>query len=143
MQAAVAHEEMALTVFQRLKNDGTLLRARMELYRNSIVSNSLIHADSQDLLPRDGTIDLDAIEQSLRALSRIVALSITDRERLSQDGECISSLHHLLVSMVAIAVDEEEEDEDVQRQCMSPRHSSADVSRSMRSPVTADPCPSR
>ncbi|CAK9781123.1 hypothetical protein CC85DRAFT_282511 [Cutaneotrichosporon oleaginosum] len=105
MLAAVAHEGLALRVFRRLKEDGALLRTRMELYRSSI-----------DLLPRDGTIDLDAIEQSLRALSRIVAMSITDREQASTERECISSLLHLLVSAVAIVVDEEEEDEHVQRQ---------------------------
>ncbi|BEJ16338.1 hypothetical protein CspHIS471_0509430 [Cutaneotrichosporon sp. HIS471] len=105
IQAAIAQEEIPLILFQRLKDDGALLRTRMELYRNSI-----------DLVPRDGTFDLDAVEQSLRALSRIAALSRPDREQLSQERDCIIALLYLFVSMVAIAVDEEEDDETIQRQ---------------------------
>lgn len=37
-QSAVTHEEIDLSLFRQLKEDGMLLKARMELYRKGIVS---------------------------------------------------------------------------------------------------------
>lgn len=117
-QNALTQGEIGLSVFRQLKEDGELLKARQELYAKGIVSASfdLDIADVQDLLPSDSTIDLDAIEQSLRALSRCVAVSLLEREQLSHERECITAILHLLVSMVAVAVDEEEQDLGVKRQ---------------------------
>lgn len=76
-------------------------------------------ANQQDLIPRDGTVDLDAIEESLRAISRIVEVSLADREQLAHDREGTAALLHLVVAMLAVAVDEEDKDESFKRQGMS------------------------
>ncbi|BEI85488.1 hypothetical protein CcaverHIS002_0508890 [Cutaneotrichosporon cavernicola] len=98
------------------ENVVAVLRNHIDLTSGPLDQGYRGKASLSDLVPRDGTFDLDAVEQSLRALSRIAALSRPDREQLSQERDCIIALLYLFVSMVAIAVDEEEDDETIQRQ---------------------------
>lgn len=105
LQSAFEEEAVGVKLLQALDTEVSPLRLRVELYSKGLVSyKDGFQANSQDLLPKDQSVDLPTIEHCLRALShRFVMASI------GEDNLRLQPLYDSLVVMAVALTDEDDE----------------------------------
>lgn len=75
---------MDLAALSALTAEARPLVARTDLYSKGLVSERIIPADKQDLLPQDADVDLRHIQQCLEAASSLFADAERDREDMAR-----------------------------------------------------------
>ena len=105
LQSAFEEEAVGVKLLKALDTEVSPLRSRVELYSKGFVSyGASCSTNSQDLLPKDQSVDLPTIEHCLTALShRFVMASI------GEDNLRLQPLYDALVVMAVALTDEDAE----------------------------------
>lgn len=108
VEYAIISRNVAIDALNSLVAEVVPLSNRLELYAKGLVSygGRMVSLILQDIIPKEGGVDVSHIQECLTTLSSIVRLSAEERGRLAEnEGRSITAVMSGMVAMALMAMD--------------------------------------